>query len=72
MRLLELNIVATGAVCQCITYAMQIPEGPFAVRVIAYGIAGFGIAIQVGTSSLSLPFVLTSIMTECWYKRICW
>lgn len=55
MRLLELNIVATGAVCQCITYAMQIPEGPFAVRVIAYGIAGFGIAIQVGY----LIFILT-------------
>lgn len=28
---------------------MMIPEGPFAVRVISYAIAGFGIALQVSS-----------------------
>lgn len=26
---------------------MMIPEGPFAVRVVAYGVGGFGGALQV-------------------------
>lgn len=26
---------------------MMIPEGPFAVRVVAYGVGGFGAALQV-------------------------
>ncbi|EIM91270.1 MFS general substrate transporter [Stereum hirsutum FP-91666 SS1] len=40
------KVMVLGAVAQAITYAMQIPEGPFAVRVVAYFLAGFGVAIQ--------------------------
>lgn len=40
------KVMLGGSLCQVVCYAMMIPEGPFAVRVIAYAIAGFGIALQ--------------------------
>lgn len=51
--------VYAGSLCQVVCYAMMIPEGPFAVRVVAYAIAGFGIALQV-RFQIPPPFLLAS------------
>ncbi|KAA1472100.1 MFS general substrate transporter [Dentipellis sp. KUC8613] len=36
----------TGSVCQLATYAILAPAGPFPLMIIAYGLAGFGMALQ--------------------------
>lgn len=35
---------------------MMIPEGPFAVRVVAYGVGGFGGALQVSFNIFHTSF----------------
>ncbi|EIM79256.1 MFS general substrate transporter [Stereum hirsutum FP-91666 SS1] len=41
------KVMVFGSLFQTVCYAMMIPEGPFAVRVVAYGVGGFGGALQL-------------------------
>ncbi|KDQ58463.1 hypothetical protein JAAARDRAFT_129011, partial [Jaapia argillacea MUCL 33604] len=40
------KVLVLGSLCQIIAYAILAPAGPFPLMVVAYGIAGFGIALQ--------------------------
>lgn len=52
---------------------MQIPEGPFAVRVVAYFLAGFGIAIQVhGLLVFFVSPIETDMISERWHEWLRW
>ncbi len=41
------QIMFIGSLSQVISYAMESPRPPFPVMVLAYALAGFGIALQV-------------------------
>lgn len=58
-------ILSSGSFFQTACYAMMIPEGPFAVRVVAYGVGGFGAALQVFIAFLvPLSFFDSVLLTD--------
>lgn len=64
MRGGPLKVLALGALCQVVCYAIQSPAPPFPAMVLANAVGGFGIALQV-RPSVHLPETVFAEISDC-------